>query len=66
MNTLTTGALDGDDDGLTVTGFRVLDEAGPKVEVSIQTKGRLVESDYQGRETNWSGMQPGGFLFVPS
>ena len=46
-----------------VTGFRVLDEAGPKVEVSIQTKGRLMGNDYQGRTTYWSEMQPGGFLY---
>ena len=46
-----------------VTGFRVLDAAGPKVEVSIQTKGRLLGSEYQGRATYSSGMQPGGFLY---
>jgi len=45
-----------------VTGFRVLDDAGPKVEVSIQTKGKLLGGDYQGRATYSSEMQPGGFL----
>ena len=46
-----------------VTGFRVVDSAGPKVEVSIQTKGKLLGNDYQGRATYTSEMQPGGFLF---
>src|SRR5260370_1631331 len=46
-----------------VTGFRVLDAAGPKVEVSIRTQGKILGSDYEGRTTYWSGMQPGGFLF---
>jgi hypothetical protein len=46
-----------------VTGFRVLDEAGPKVEVSIQTKGKILGGDYQGRTTYWSKMQAGGFLY---
>jgi hypothetical protein len=46
-----------------VTGFRVLDGAGPKVEVSIQTKGKLLGIDYQGRATYWSEMQAGGFLY---
>ena len=46
-----------------ITGFRVLDSAGPKVEVSIHTKGNLLGNDYQGRATYTSGMQPGGFLY---
>jgi hypothetical protein len=46
-----------------VTGFRVLDAAGPKVEVSIQTKGKILGNDYQGRATYTSEMQPGGFMF---
>ena len=46
-----------------VTGFRVLDPTGPKVEVSIRTKGKILGSDYEGRATYWSGMQPGGFLY---
>ena len=46
-----------------VTGFRVVDTAGPKVEVSIQTKGKILGNDYQGRVTYTSEMQPGGFLF---
>ena len=46
-----------------VTGFRVLDAKGPKVEVTIQTKGKVLGSDYQGRTTYWSEMQPGGFLY---
>ena len=56
------GDLIGEETG-KVTGFRLLDEAGPKVEVSLQTKGRLLGSDYQGRVTYCSGMQPGGFLY---
>ena len=46
-----------------VTGFRVVDAAGPKAEVSIQTKGKILGSDYQGRATYTSAVQPGGFLF---
>jgi hypothetical protein len=46
-----------------VIGFRVLDAAGPKVEVSIRTKGKILGSDYEGRLTYCSGMQPGGFLY---
>ena len=46
-----------------VTGFRVLDATGPKVEVSIQTKGKILGNDYQGRATYTSEIQPGGFLF---
>ena len=46
-----------------VTGFRVLDVAGPKVEVSIQTRGKLIGNDYYGRTTYWSEMQPSGFLY---
>jgi hypothetical protein len=34
-----------------VTGFRVVDAAGPKVEVSIHTKGKILGTDYQGRAT---------------
>ena len=56
------GDLIGEETG-KVTGFRVLDAAGPKVEVSFQTKGKLLGSDYQGRGTYWSEMQPGGFLY---
>ncbi len=56
------GDLIGEETG-KVTGFRVLDEAGPKVEVSIQSKGKLLGSDYRGRVTYWSEMQPGGFLY---
>jgi len=46
-----------------VTGFRVLDSAGPKVEVSVQTKGKILGTDYQGRVTYTSEVQPGGFLY---
>src|SRR5271169_512715 len=46
-----------------VTGFRVVDAAGPKVEVSIHTKGKILGTDYQGRATYTSAVQPGGFLF---
>jgi hypothetical protein len=46
-----------------VTGFRVVDAAGPKAEVSIHTKGKILGTDYQGRATYTSEMQPGGFLF---
>lgn len=46
-----------------VTGFRVLDAAGPKVEVSIQTRGKLKGADYQGRASYTSQVQPGGHLF---
>ena len=46
-----------------VTGFRVVDATGPKAEVSIQTKGKILGSDYQGRTTYTSEIQPGGFLF---
>jgi hypothetical protein len=46
-----------------VTGFRVLDAGGPKVEVSITTQGKILGSDYQGRATYTSEMQPSGFLF---
>ena len=46
-----------------VTGFRVLDPAGPTVEVSITTKGKILGSDYQGRATYRSKAQPSGFLF---
>ena len=46
-----------------IIGFRVLGEAGPKVEVSIQSKGKLLGSDCQGRATYWSEMQPSGFLY---
>ena len=46
-----------------VTGFRMLDSAGPKVEISIRTQGKLLGNDYQGRTTYSSTMQPGGFLY---
>ena len=46
-----------------VTGFRVLDSHGPKVEVSIRTAGKILGHDYQGRATYTSEMQPGGFMF---
>ena len=46
-----------------VTGFRVLDAAGPKAEISFRTQGKILGIDYQGRGTYWSQMQPGGFLF---
>lgn len=46
-----------------VTGFRVLDAAGPKVEVSIHTHGKILGKDYMGRTTYWSQMQPGGSLY---
>src|SRR5215472_16702757 len=46
-----------------VTGFRVLDTAGPKVEVSIRTQGKILGHDYQGRATYSSQMQPSGHLF---
>ena len=46
-----------------VTGFRVLDAAGPTVEVSIQTKGTVLGTAYQGRMSYTSQVQPGGFLF---
>ena len=46
-----------------ITGFRVVDTAGPKVEVSIQTSGKILGSDYQGRATYSSEIQPGGSLF---
>ena len=56
------GDLIADETG-KVTGFRVLDAAGPKVEVSIRTKGKLLGIDYEGRATYSSEMQPGGFLY---
>src|SRR5262249_34024798 len=46
-----------------VTGFRVLDAAGPKAEISIQTQGKILGTDYRGRATYTSQVQPGGFLF---
>ena len=46
-----------------VTGFRVVDAAGPKVEVSFQATGRILGHDYRGRASYWSQMQPGGFLY---
>ena len=52
----------GDETG-KVSGFRVLDAVGPKAEVSIRTKGKLLGIDYEGRATYSSAMQPGGFLF---
>ena len=56
------GELIGEETG-KVTGFRVLDHAGPKVEVSFQTRGRILGSEYQARATYESEMQPGGFLY---
>jgi len=56
------GELIGDEAG-KVTGFRVLDAAGPKVEVSFQAKGKVFGIDYQGRGTYASAMQAGGFLY---
>ena len=56
------GDLIGEETGKR-TAFRVLDSAGPKVEVSFQTKGKILGSEYQGRGTYWSAMQPGGFLY---
>jgi hypothetical protein len=47
----------------SITGFRVVDAVGPKVEVSIQTKGKILGNDYQGRATYTSEVQPDGFLF---
>jgi hypothetical protein len=46
-----------------VTGFRVLDAEGPKVEVSIRTQGKILGTDYMGRATYWSAVQPSGFLY---
>jgi hypothetical protein len=46
-----------------VTTFRVLDPAGPKVEVSFQSQGKILGIDYNGRASYWSQMQPGGFLY---
>ena len=46
-----------------VTGFRVVDAAGPKAEVSIQTKGTILGTAYQGRATYSSEVQAGGSLF---
>ena len=43
--------------------IRVLDSAALKAEVSIQTKGKLLGHDYQGRATYTSAMQAGGFLY---
>ena len=56
------GDLIGEETG-KVTVFRVVDAAGPKVEVSFQAKGKVLGNDYQGRGTYWSAMQPGGFLY---
>jgi len=46
-----------------VTSFRVVDATGPKAEVSIQTKGTILGTAYQGRTTYTSQVQAGGFLF---
>jgi len=46
-----------------VTGFRVIDPAGPQAEVSIHTKGKILGTEYQGRTTYTSAVQAGGFLF---
>ena len=46
-----------------VTGFRVVDAAGPKAEVSFQTKGNVLGTAYQGRATYTSQVQASGLLF---
>ena len=46
-----------------ITGFRVVDAAGPKAEISIQTKGKVLGVDYMGRTTYTSEVQPNGSLF---
>jgi hypothetical protein len=46
-----------------ITGFRVLDSAGPKVEVSFQNRGKILGNDYESRGTYSSTMQAGGFLY---
>ena len=46
-----------------VTSFRVLDSTVVKAEVSLQTKGKILGNDYQGRTTYISTMQAGGFLY---
>ncbi len=46
-----------------ITSFRVLDAAGPKVEISFRTTGKVLGVDYQGRGTYWSQVQPGGSLY---
>ena len=43
--------------------MRVLDVKGPKVEVSVHTKGKVLGIDYQGRTTYTSEVQPGGHIF---
>ena len=56
------GDLIGEETG-KITGFRVLDAAGPKAEISIRTQGKISGIDYQGRTTYASTIQPGGFIF---
>ena len=46
-----------------VTGMRVVDAVGPKVEVSVRTQGKILGNDYQGRTTYTSEIQPGVFIF---
>ena len=46
-----------------VSGFRVLDAKGPKVEGAFHSSGKILGIDYHGRGTYESEMQPGGFLF---
>jgi hypothetical protein len=46
-----------------ITSFRVLDAAGPKVEISFRTTGKVLGVDYQARGTYWSQMQPSGSLY---
>ena len=46
-----------------VTGVRVLNATGPKMEVSMQNNGKMSGIDYQSRTTYTSAMQVGGFLF---
>jgi hypothetical protein len=56
------GDLIGEETG-KITGFRVVDAAGPKSEVSFQSQGKIFGIDYRGRATYLAAMQPGGFLY---
>ena len=56
------GDLIGEETG-KISSFRVLDAAGPKVEVSFQSQGKILGNAYRGRASYWSEMQPGGFLY---
>lgn len=56
------GDLIGEETGKVVV-IRVLESAALKAEVSIHTHGKLLGTDYQGRTTYTSTMQPGGFLY---